>query len=204
MYKANYALYSICDLTLSRYAISPKQNISFLCLAIQLTFPMPVLGAGLGTVEISLPIPSFYKGHKTPSKSKIHCSVPFSSLSSICEAHSPCHHPFLLWSDFQIDTMQRPKITLEACWCVCWSWTTGKGTGGFAEFFLFNALCFCKVSFCQFFLKSIREKKSIPVKPFFMHVGFCGNGLAPVRWVRGLPNTGDTYSCEGNVRIFKK
>lgn len=38
MYKANYALYSICDLTLSRYAISPKQNISFLCLAIQLTF----------------------------------------------------------------------------------------------------------------------------------------------------------------------
>lgn len=38
MYEAKYVLYSISDLTISRYAISPKQNESFLCLAILLTF----------------------------------------------------------------------------------------------------------------------------------------------------------------------
>lgn len=153
-------------------------------------FPILVLGAGLRTVEISLPIPSLYKGHKTPSKAKIHCSVPFSSSSSICEAHSPCHHPFLLWSDFQIDTVLRPKITQEACWCVCWSWTTGKGTSGFVEVFCLTHYIFVRFLFVNFFFK-YKRKKSIPVKPFFMHVGFCMNGLVPLRWVWGLPNTGD-------------
>lgn len=31
--------------------------------------------------------------------------------------------------------------------------------------------------------------KIIPVKHFSMHVGFCENGLIPVRWVSGLPIT---------------
>lgn len=79
-------------------------------------FPMPVLGASLRTLEISLLIPLFYQEtHKTPSKAKLQCSVPFSSSYRVCEAHSRCHHPFLLLSDFQIDSVLRPNIMLEAC-----------------------------------------------------------------------------------------
>lgn len=135
-------------------------------------FPTPVLEAGLRIVEISLPNSSLYKGHKTPSKAKIHCSVPFSSSSSICEAHSSCHHPLLLWSDFQIDTVLRPKITLEACWCVCWSWSTGKGTARFVEFFCLTHYVFVRFHFVNFgIFLSIRGKKEQSSKAHFHACG---------------------------------
>lgn len=142
-----YHIKQVCNLS------KPKHKLPVLRYTFR--FPTPVLGAGLRTVGISLLIPPLYQAtHKTPSKAKLQCSVPFSSSSKVCEAHSHCHHPFLLWSDFRMDPVPRPKITLEARWCV--KRTTGEIPTGFVDFLIHYA--FLKFNFAAY-LKNINDNK---------------------------------------------